>query len=114
MKKLLSLLSVLTISGSAVPTTIAASPYQKEEKNIQTNNLRERMELDSNKEKRQIGVGEAIGAASAVIGIIDSYKNDGVAKDVVDAINNSVIQGETDRANSIWISNGGFGGDGSY
>ncbi|MFW4371344.1 MAG: hypothetical protein EHV01_005345 [Spiroplasma sp. hy2] len=44
MKKLLSLLSVLTISGTAVPTTIAASPYQKEE-NInsdishQTNNL---------------------------------------------------------------------------
>ncbi|MFJ1522636.1 hypothetical protein [Spiroplasma sp. ald] len=32
MKKLLSLLSVLTISGTAVPTTIAASPYQKEEK----------------------------------------------------------------------------------
>ncbi|UZQ30361.1 MAG: ETX/MTX2 family pore-forming toxin [Spiroplasma phoeniceum] len=32
MKKLLSLLTVLTISGTAVPTTIAASPYQKEEK----------------------------------------------------------------------------------
>ncbi|WP_338956326.1 hypothetical protein [Spiroplasma endosymbiont of Polydrusus cervinus] len=32
MKKLLSLLSVLTISGTAVPTTIAASPYQKQEK----------------------------------------------------------------------------------
>jgi len=31
MKKLLNLLSVLTISGTAVPTTIAASPYQKEE-----------------------------------------------------------------------------------
>ncbi|WP_425378234.1 hypothetical protein [Spiroplasma endosymbiont of Polydrusus pterygomalis] len=30
MKKLLSLLSVLTIVGTAVPTTIAASPYQKE------------------------------------------------------------------------------------
>ncbi len=30
MKKLLSLLSVLTISGCAVPTTITASPYQKE------------------------------------------------------------------------------------
>ncbi|WP_348735246.1 hypothetical protein [Spiroplasma endosymbiont of Ammophila pubescens] len=30
MKKLLSLLSVLTISGSAIPTTIAASPYQKD------------------------------------------------------------------------------------
>ncbi|MFW4370988.1 MAG: hypothetical protein EHV01_003485 [Spiroplasma sp. hy2] len=45
MKKLLSLLSVLTISGTAVPTTIAASPYQKEETiknsniNLQTNNL---------------------------------------------------------------------------
>ncbi|MBW3058583.1 hypothetical protein D6D54_08145 [Spiroplasma poulsonii] len=46
MKKLLSLLSVLTISGTAVPTTIAASSYQKEEtiKNNdinyqQTNNL---------------------------------------------------------------------------
>ncbi len=32
MKKLLSLLSVLTISGTSVPTTIAASLYQKEEK----------------------------------------------------------------------------------
>ncbi|RUO86173.1 hypothetical protein [Spiroplasma endosymbiont of Megaselia nigra] len=31
MKKLLSLLSILTISGTAVPTTIAASSYQKEE-----------------------------------------------------------------------------------
>ncbi|MBW3059047.1 MAG: hypothetical protein CXB60_08365 [Spiroplasma poulsonii] len=45
MKKILSLLSVLTISGTAVPTTIAASPYQKEEtiKNndiiLQENNL---------------------------------------------------------------------------
>ncbi|WP_419333861.1 hypothetical protein [Spiroplasma endosymbiont of Sarcophaga variegata] len=36
MKKLLSLLSVLTISGTAVPTTIAASPYQKEEHNTET------------------------------------------------------------------------------
>ncbi|MBH8623361.1 hypothetical protein TS70_05830 [Spiroplasma sp. hyd1] len=33
MKKLLSLLSVLTISGTAVPTTIAASPYEKQEEN---------------------------------------------------------------------------------
>ncbi|QED25650.1 hypothetical protein [Spiroplasma citri] len=31
MKKLLSLLSVLTISGTAIQTTIAASPYQKEQ-----------------------------------------------------------------------------------
>lgn len=46
MKKLLSLLSFVTISGTAVPTVIAPSPYQKEEiiKNsninyLQTNNL---------------------------------------------------------------------------
>ncbi len=45
MKKLLILLSVLTISGTAVPTTIAASPYKKQEKlnsninYLQTNNL---------------------------------------------------------------------------
>ena len=31
MKKLLSLLSVITISGSAIPTTAAASPYQKKQ-----------------------------------------------------------------------------------
>lgn len=35
MKKLLSLLSVLTISGSAIPTTIAANPYQKEKNNLE-------------------------------------------------------------------------------
>ncbi|WP_126821476.1 ribosome-inactivating family protein [Spiroplasma endosymbiont of Megaselia nigra] len=46
MKKLLSLLSVLTISGTAIPTTIAASGYKKEEtiKNkinyLQSNNLK--------------------------------------------------------------------------
>lgn len=36
MKKLLSLLSVLTISGTTIPTTIAASPYQKQEHNTET------------------------------------------------------------------------------
>ncbi|UZQ29679.1 MAG: hypothetical protein OHM56_11070 [Spiroplasma phoeniceum] len=40
MKKLLSLLSVLTISGSAIPTTIAASPYQKN--NLETLNRKKR------------------------------------------------------------------------
>ncbi|WP_338967077.1 hypothetical protein [Spiroplasma endosymbiont of Lonchoptera lutea] len=48
MKKLLSLLSVLTVSGTAMPTVIATSPYQKQEKinqlknsefNLQKNNL---------------------------------------------------------------------------
>ncbi|RUO86534.1 ribosome-inactivating family protein [Spiroplasma endosymbiont of Megaselia nigra] len=48
MKKLLSLLSVLTISGTSMPSVIAANPYQKEKsklenivdnKKINTNNL---------------------------------------------------------------------------
>ncbi|WP_348736894.1 hypothetical protein [Spiroplasma endosymbiont of Ammophila pubescens] len=39
MKKLLSLLSVLTISGTAVPTKIAASPYQKEETKLENNEI---------------------------------------------------------------------------
>ncbi|WP_374696190.1 hypothetical protein [Spiroplasma endosymbiont of Polydrusus formosus] len=38
MKKLLSLLSVLTISGTAVPTTIAAGNYDKQETNLKTLN----------------------------------------------------------------------------
>ncbi|UZQ30559.1 MAG: hypothetical protein OHM56_03220 [Spiroplasma phoeniceum] len=55
MKKLLSLLSVLTITGTAVPTTIAASSYQKEEalnseiNSSQTNNLE-----NLNRQKREI------------------------------------------------------------
>ncbi|WP_348734821.1 hypothetical protein [Spiroplasma endosymbiont of Ammophila pubescens] len=42
MKKLLSLLSVLTISGSAIPTTIAASPHQNQENNLETLNRNKR------------------------------------------------------------------------
>ncbi len=44
-KKLLSLLSILIISGTAVSTTIAGSPYKKQEKlnssinYLKTNNL---------------------------------------------------------------------------
>ncbi len=57
MKKLFSLLSVLTISGTDVPTTIAASPYPKEETKLenneisylQTNNLKK-----LNRVKRQV------------------------------------------------------------
>ncbi|RUO86125.1 coiled-coil domain-containing protein [Spiroplasma endosymbiont of Megaselia nigra] len=63
MKKLLSLLSVLTISGSAIPTTIAASPYQKQENlnsniNLQTNNLENlsRVKRDNNIEIKESGI----------------------------------------------------------
>ncbi|WP_425378974.1 putative mucin/carbohydrate-binding domain-containing protein [Spiroplasma endosymbiont of Polydrusus pterygomalis] len=39
MKKLLSLLSVLTIGGSALPTTIACSSYEKEEIKLENNGI---------------------------------------------------------------------------
>ncbi len=39
MKKILSLLSVLTIIVTSAPTTIAASPYQKEENNLKILNI---------------------------------------------------------------------------
>ncbi|WP_425377625.1 hypothetical protein [Spiroplasma endosymbiont of Polydrusus pterygomalis] len=39
MKKLLSLLSILTISGSAMPTIIAASPYKEEEIKLENNGI---------------------------------------------------------------------------
>ncbi|WP_348734971.1 hypothetical protein [Spiroplasma endosymbiont of Ammophila pubescens] len=39
MKELFSLLSVLTISGSAIPTTIAVSHYQKEETKLENNEI---------------------------------------------------------------------------
>jgi len=45
MKKLLSLLSVLTIGGTAVPTTIATSPYQKEE---QIENIKHKRQKQNN------------------------------------------------------------------
>ncbi|GAA6238819.1 MAG: hypothetical protein SPLM_09350 [Spiroplasma phoeniceum] len=55
MKKLLSLLSVLTISGTAVPTTIAASPYQKEKELNSDNNYKKTNNLEKlNRHKRAI------------------------------------------------------------
>ncbi len=45
MKKLLSLLSVLTISGSAIPATIATSPYQKEKLSIDNINYSQKINL---------------------------------------------------------------------
>ncbi|WP_348736463.1 hypothetical protein [Spiroplasma endosymbiont of Ammophila pubescens] len=45
MKKLFSLLSVLTISGSAIPTTIAASTYQKEKLSIDNINYSQKINL---------------------------------------------------------------------
>ncbi|WP_253301155.1 hypothetical protein [Spiroplasma endosymbiont of Phyllotreta cruciferae] len=72
MKKLLSLLSILTISGTSVPTTIAASPYQKEEtiKNsninyLQTNNLEK---LNRNKRDVFSWIGGAITDAGEWVG----------------------------------------------
>ncbi|RUO86551.1 hypothetical protein [Spiroplasma endosymbiont of Megaselia nigra] len=56
MKKLLSLLSVLTISGTAVPTTIAASPYKKQETKNSDINYQQINNLENlNRNKRQFG-----------------------------------------------------------
>ncbi|WP_253301036.1 hypothetical protein [Spiroplasma endosymbiont of Phyllotreta cruciferae] len=72
MKKLLSLLSVLTISGTAIPTTIAASPYQKEEtiKNIDINYSQNNNLEILNRNKR--GFGSAIGKVGSAIGKVGS------------------------------------------
>ncbi|WP_338954535.1 hypothetical protein [Spiroplasma endosymbiont of Polydrusus cervinus] len=48
MKKLLSLLSVLTITGTAIPNVIAASPYQKIE------NINNKKQKRSNNENDKI------------------------------------------------------------
>ncbi|WP_338989164.1 PQQ-binding-like beta-propeller repeat protein [Spiroplasma endosymbiont of Seladonia tumulorum] len=70
MKKLLSLLSLLTIGGTAVPTTIAASPYQKEETKLeiskvnysQKNNLEKlnRVKRQNNKKNNIVGISEIV------------------------------------------------------
>ncbi|WP_338989252.1 PQQ-binding-like beta-propeller repeat protein [Spiroplasma endosymbiont of Seladonia tumulorum] len=70
MKKLLSLLSLLTIGGTAVPTTIAASPYQKEETKLeiskvnysQKNNLEKlnRVKRQDNKKNNIVGISEIV------------------------------------------------------
>ncbi len=39
MKKLLNLLSFVAISGNAVPTIVAASPYQNEETKLENNEI---------------------------------------------------------------------------
>lgn len=39
MKKLISLLTVLTISGTAMPTVIAAAPYEKQETKLKNNEI---------------------------------------------------------------------------
>ncbi|WP_158676089.1 ribosome-inactivating family protein [Spiroplasma poulsonii] len=53
MKKILSLLSVLTISGTAVPTTIAASSYKKEEFKLENNlEILNRVKRGNNKNKK--------------------------------------------------------------
>ncbi len=48
MKKLLSLLSVLTISGNIIPTVIAASLYQKQE---QVESINKRQKRSNNEDK---------------------------------------------------------------
>ncbi len=81
MKKLLSLLSVLTIGVTAVPTTIAARSYQKQEKldsNInysQTNNLENlnRFKRDKTINKKNTGIIKIINK-KYIEGIVNTNK----------------------------------------
>ncbi|WP_253301090.1 hypothetical protein [Spiroplasma endosymbiont of Phyllotreta cruciferae] len=107
MKKLLNLLSVLTISGTAVPTTIAASPYQKEEIKIenseinssQTNNLEKFVEI---KRFKRFGGMAALynlhheTAKKVSIKTISTIKND------LDNIDLGIIDDDSDSV--IWAS----------
>ncbi|PWF94104.1 ankyrin repeat domain-containing protein [Spiroplasma poulsonii] len=85
MKKLLSLLSVLTISGTAVPTTIAANPYQKQEKlnnNLnyqQTNNLEKLIRNKRNNEDKNYSTwfqAAANGEKKKIIDLIKNYREE--------------------------------------
>lgn len=65
MKKLLSLLSVLTISGAALPTTIAASPYQKQEQ-IKLKNIDKRQKRNNN-ENNKINITKIVIRTNSII-----------------------------------------------
>ncbi|WP_425377955.1 hypothetical protein [Spiroplasma endosymbiont of Polydrusus pterygomalis] len=78
MKKLLSLLSVLTITGTAVPTTIAAISYKKEEtiKNGDINYLQNNNLESLNRSKRGINDGNQIEYNERNNNIYASFKPD--------------------------------------
>ncbi len=82
MKKLLSLLIVLTISGTAVPTTIAASPYQRQE-HSSNNNLRRLNDINNtnyiiNDSKDNIYFGTSDGAYKLLVGSDTPTKIEGI------------------------------------
>ncbi len=83
MKKLLSLLSVLTISGTAVPTTIAAIPYQKQEtiKNIDVN-YQQKNNLENLKRVKRQNYKNAINWTI----------NNGIIKSIIVGNNNKFIE----------------------
>ncbi|RUO86005.1 hypothetical protein [Spiroplasma endosymbiont of Megaselia nigra] len=92
MKKLLSLLSVLTISGIALPTTIAASPYQKQEKLNNEINYQQINNLESlNRKKRENNNQNIFGISEVVIETNGDIFSSGVA------LNNKVYFGSDDH-----------------
>ena len=91
MKKLLSLLSVLTISGTAVPITISASPYQKQLNNndyLQTNNLENLI-----RNKRQ----------TKTLSLSDYLEFNNKYIEKINGIFNSVLQLEIDNQNNVYF-----------
>ncbi len=87
MKKLLSLLIVLTIIGTAVPTTIAASLYQKEKNNYI--NYQEKNNLE-NLNKIKGGADIIDSFLQIVIETSGNFKSSGIA------LNNNIYFGSDD------------------
>ncbi len=105
MKKLLSLLSALTISGTSVPTAIAASTYeQKYQTVIKTNGLdlpTEQQIKDKLREIYNIDVSKInitnITESSATLNSNDKTFNDGEPRQVLFTIDKSVLSNNLNK-----------------
>ncbi|WP_338981747.1 hypothetical protein [Spiroplasma endosymbiont of Eupeodes luniger] len=77
MKKLLGILGTITIAGSGIAGLVGNAPAKNNIVYQQTNNLET---LKRNK-RQWAQIGGAIGLASGIAGLADSYKSGGVVKD---------------------------------
>ncbi|WP_419335040.1 hypothetical protein [Spiroplasma endosymbiont of Sarcophaga variegata] len=127
MKKLLSLLSVLTISGTAVPTTIAASPYEKEKQlnsdinYSETNNLENLIRVKrqyDNIQRIEPNNGTPLSSIQGLVlnlGRIRIYDNrDAVEGDraILNAfinINRNILSREVRDINNLYVSGRSYG-----
>lgn len=99
MAKLQNFVLSVAIMGTIMSSVTAASPYRMEElikssdlSNQQIHELNENRVEEINRNKRGVAGAAAatVGVASGVVGLIDSYKNNGIVKDIVHAYPNAV------------------------